>query len=266
MSDYLSIGKVAKLKNVSIKSLRYYDEIGIFKPAYINTKTNYRYYTSSQLPLLDAISLCIEIGIPLKDFIKYQDKHGKVDLHRLLCDGKIMAEEKIKAMGRRLETLSHTIAELENSPAMPSFKTKSLPLRRILALPFDEATTTTHYSHLILSLFVGAQKLGFIASYPSGFLYHKTGSDIKKYVFLMLNPKISVSLPSDSPFSVFTLKEGIYYYEQSATHQIEDATQFFAPLFQDSENTQTETFFIETDLLSKNEVNKFELQLLKETP
>ncbi|MBR1691284.1 MAG: MerR family transcriptional regulator, partial [Lachnospiraceae bacterium] len=81
MSEYLSIGKVSKLKNVSIKSLRYYDELGIFRPAYINPKTNYRYYTRQQLPLLDAISLCIEIGIPLRDFDNYKDAKGNVDLH-----------------------------------------------------------------------------------------------------------------------------------------------------------------------------------------
>ena len=41
MSQYMSIGKVAKLKNVSIKSLRYYDQIGILKPAFVNTETNW---------------------------------------------------------------------------------------------------------------------------------------------------------------------------------------------------------------------------------
>ena len=49
MKGYLSIGKVAKLKNVSIKSLRYYDEIGIFKPALTDHTTGYRYYKESQL-------------------------------------------------------------------------------------------------------------------------------------------------------------------------------------------------------------------------
>ena len=47
MSQYMSIGKVSKLKNVSIKSLRYYDQIGILKPAFVNTETNYRYYTEN---------------------------------------------------------------------------------------------------------------------------------------------------------------------------------------------------------------------------
>ena len=59
MSQYMSIGKVSKLKNVSIKSLRYYDQIGILKPAFVNTETNDRYNTTEQLYVLDAIT---EIG------------------------------------------------------------------------------------------------------------------------------------------------------------------------------------------------------------
>ena len=55
MNQYLSIGKVSKMKNVSIKSLRYYDKIGILKPAFVNAETNYRYYTEEQLYLLDAV-------------------------------------------------------------------------------------------------------------------------------------------------------------------------------------------------------------------
>ena len=44
MKGYLSIGAVSKRKGVSIKSLRYYDRIGVLRPAYINKDTNYRYY------------------------------------------------------------------------------------------------------------------------------------------------------------------------------------------------------------------------------
>ena len=67
MKGYLSIGKVSKAKNVSIKSLRYYDEIGIFKPALTDHRTGYRYYKADQLYILDVISFCIELGIPFSD-------------------------------------------------------------------------------------------------------------------------------------------------------------------------------------------------------
>lgn len=38
---YLSIGEMAKLSGVHIKSLRYYDRIGVLKPAYVDPKTNH---------------------------------------------------------------------------------------------------------------------------------------------------------------------------------------------------------------------------------
>ncbi|MBO1301252.1 MerR family DNA-binding transcriptional regulator, partial [Enterococcus sp. DIV1271a] len=39
---YLSIGKMSKLSNISIRTLRYYDQINLFKPEYINKENNYR--------------------------------------------------------------------------------------------------------------------------------------------------------------------------------------------------------------------------------
>ncbi len=104
MSQYMSIGKVSKLKNVSIKSLRYYDQIGILKPAFVNTETNYRYYTNEQLYLLDAITVCIKLGIPLKDLNNYVES-SSINLQKLLYDGKILAEQKIMDIHNCLATL-----------------------------------------------------------------------------------------------------------------------------------------------------------------
>ena len=45
----LRIGQFSKLAKISIKTLRYYDKIGLLKPAMIDTATSYRYYTEEQL-------------------------------------------------------------------------------------------------------------------------------------------------------------------------------------------------------------------------
>ena len=45
----LRIGQFSKLARVSIKALRYYDRIGLLKPAMIDTSTSYRYYTRISL-------------------------------------------------------------------------------------------------------------------------------------------------------------------------------------------------------------------------
>jgi predicted transcriptional regulator YdeE/DNA-binding transcriptional MerR regulator len=51
----LKIGEFSKIAQVSIKTLRYYDQMGLLKPAHIDRYTGYRYYTLSQLPRLNRI-------------------------------------------------------------------------------------------------------------------------------------------------------------------------------------------------------------------
>lgn len=70
MKKYLTIGEVSKIKQVSPKSLRYYEKLGILLPAYTNKETGYRYYTVEQLLIVELIHICIELGIPLKKFQK----------------------------------------------------------------------------------------------------------------------------------------------------------------------------------------------------
>lgn len=47
--------------------LRFYDKIGLVKPAYIDPMNNYRYYTYDQFWLLDIIQMCRGLDIPLKE-------------------------------------------------------------------------------------------------------------------------------------------------------------------------------------------------------
>ncbi len=49
MKELFSIGEMAKLFNMRVGTLRYYDEINILKPEKIDDETGYRYYSLSSL-------------------------------------------------------------------------------------------------------------------------------------------------------------------------------------------------------------------------
>lgn len=55
--NLLSIGALSKQTGVHIKSLRYYDSLGILRPAYVDPSSGYRYYSLQQIPVVDAIQL-----------------------------------------------------------------------------------------------------------------------------------------------------------------------------------------------------------------
>lgn len=178
MNEFLSIGKVAKLKNVSIKSLRYYDDIGILKPAYVNGQTNYRYYTREQLYLLDAVDLCLQLGIPLKSLHNYvQD--GTPNLKKLLDDGHSLAKRRIETIQDCLHKLSDTVAHMES--ALPQAMSAGRTLFTIL---LDEYASPKYYGQYILQLFVQAQQLQLTVGYPSGILYRNEKGSLRKYMYL----------------------------------------------------------------------------------
>ena len=80
MDDLYSIGETAKLNDVSIKSLRHYDEIGLLKPRYIDPETGYRYYVYSQFSFIDKIKRFKSVGMSLRELKElFQGK----DLNRL---------------------------------------------------------------------------------------------------------------------------------------------------------------------------------------
>lgn len=61
------IGMFSQMNKITIKTLRHYDEIGLLKPAHIDNFTNYRYYTSDQLPRLHRILALRQMGFSLNE-------------------------------------------------------------------------------------------------------------------------------------------------------------------------------------------------------
>ena len=78
--ELLSIGEVSKMKGVGVKSLRYYERMGVLPPAYVDPDSGYRYYSMRQMVDIDIITTCIDLGIPLRELRDHMDESGTADL------------------------------------------------------------------------------------------------------------------------------------------------------------------------------------------
>lgn len=277
MSQYLSIGKVSRLKNVSIKSLRYYDRIGILKPAFVNTDTNYRYYTEEQLYLLDAITLCIKLGIPLKDLNRYVE-NDSINLQKLLYDGKILAEEKIMEIHKCLEALQETLRQLSVSESgmakipeskaglmLPDgFYQSSIGARTLLTVPLEEFDTPKYYGQHILKLFVTAQQMGINVSYPSGVLHEYQNGVLTRHMFLLAHTEEGQAPASQTENeSIRILPAGDYICRKISTHMSGSVQEEMKEVLKGNSYS-----IIETDTSSaRNKKNgyPFELQYLAQS-
>ncbi len=62
-----SIGVFSKMAKVSVKTLRYYDEVGLLKPARVDNFTSYRYYETAQLTTMQKIIALKQAGLSISD-------------------------------------------------------------------------------------------------------------------------------------------------------------------------------------------------------
>ena len=75
----LTIGQFAAMHGINKKTLMWYDEIGLFKPAIINPENGYRCYNYHQSPVLETILLLRELDMSIhkiQDFMKNRSASG----------------------------------------------------------------------------------------------------------------------------------------------------------------------------------------------
>lgn len=235
MAKYLSIGKVAKLKNVSIKSLRYYDEIGVFVPAFINADTNYRYYTEEQLPMLDAITTCIELGMPLKNLSSYL-KDGQLSISDLINDCQKLADAKISSIQKSMDNLKNLQSGVRLSTSVNHVSSNDIPdnsrhfidKRTVLAIPYEQ---DAKLNALILRLLTLAQLIGIEASYPSGIIHCYDHNSYERFVYITISGKYDsydkriMTLPADD-YYVKGLQEHLPYAPSSEILPIQPGNSF----------------------------------------
>lgn len=73
------IGDFANLVDIPIRTLRYYDEIGLLKPEMVDKFTNYRYYTEDNVIEAQFIKLLKEVGFTLQEIIDYKREVSNFD-------------------------------------------------------------------------------------------------------------------------------------------------------------------------------------------
>lgn len=111
-----TVKKLAKLSGISIRTLRFYDTIGLLKPAYYG-ENNYRYYEEEQILLLQQILFYRELGFPLNDIQKIisNDDFNKIEA---LISHKQVLTQSLDRTKKLIKTIDQTIAHLRGEITM----------------------------------------------------------------------------------------------------------------------------------------------------
>lgn len=211
------IGDFSQLGQVSVRTLRHYDELGLLRPAEVDSLTDYRYYAIEQLPRLNRIVALKDLGFSLKEipvFLK-QDLSLE-DLREMLEVKQLELTEHLKAESARLTRLQARLKhiELENAPLGYDVTLKKVPALTIFskrhAVPdLDEMDVYCMLFYRELYTVLDDQKLSPIP--PEFTLFHTReyvtkNVDVEVAVVLGSEDLERLVLPDDDSFTVQRLQ------------------------------------------------------------
>lgn len=97
-NSLLTIGQFAAMHGINKKTLMWYDEIGLFRPASVNPENGYRYYDYHQSPVLETILLLRDLDVSIHEIQDFMKDRSAGNLKQLL-------EEKMADLDKQIAHL-----------------------------------------------------------------------------------------------------------------------------------------------------------------
>src|SRR5262245_36922339 len=97
------IGELSRLSQVPIRTLRYYDQIGLLVPGHVERPSGYRCYTAEQFERLNRILVYKDLGLSLREIrMLLADGASAAQIRELVRRKHAELERRVEAERRRL--------------------------------------------------------------------------------------------------------------------------------------------------------------------
>lgn len=131
------IGTVASMAQVSVRTLRYYDETGLLHPAWVDPETGYRWYGPDEIHRLHRILALRDLGVSLTEIAVLLESDLSTDaLRGILLLRRAEARDRMAAESKRLARVEARLNQLEE-PAMTTYDIVTKAVEPIWVLATD---------------------------------------------------------------------------------------------------------------------------------
>ena len=118
----ISIGQFSKTCLVTIKTLHYYDKIGLLHPAKIDPDTGYRYYEESQLSTMLLIAKLKRYGFSLQEIQQILCESNQKALYSKLYQQKQILEQQMVHTKTVIQELEQHLSDFERTGEIMSYQ------------------------------------------------------------------------------------------------------------------------------------------------
>ncbi|MFL5735480.1 MAG: MerR family transcriptional regulator [Chloroflexia bacterium] len=119
----LKIGEFARIGQVSVSALRYYDEVGLLRPVEVDRWTGYRYYAFDQLGMLNRLLALKDLGLSLEQIRQLlgEELPGE-QIKGMLRLKRAELQAQAQEINERLARVEARIEQIEMEGKMPDYE------------------------------------------------------------------------------------------------------------------------------------------------
>lgn len=243
MKEFLfNIGYMSKITNVNIKSLRYYEEIGVLTPEFVDPETKYRYYSYQQIPIVMALRFCLTLEIPLIKFKNYKEQDGGcLNYDTLIQDGQTLVNEKLNKINKMIHHLDLSMQEMQRSESQKRGEIFRREIGEVCVLLKNiEHRDNKNYFNNIGMLLDEAKSKGFESGFEFGHCSVFCDNRTKDYTYIDLSQ-------NNNSNEVMAFPSGLYSCIQDKNISVDDAPDIFPEIY----NSNKKVFAIASEVFAR---------------
>lgn len=224
----LKIGEFSQLGQVSIRTLRHYDEIDLLHPQVVDEESGYRYYSVKQLEVLAQIVLLRELKFSLKEIKSLIQEDPKIFTAALLKKDREI-EKEIQRDQFRQQQIHQMIQRMQHTGKY-QVSIKKIPAFSIVSL--RKRIKSFYHEGLLWEEFMSLLKKQGIA-FPTNPDQNLTIFHDKEYLEEGVDVEVAIlsDVPAEEPLQIRklpALEHAAIMYVEGNYHQLPEAYQAFA--------------------------------------
>ncbi len=209
----LKIGEFARIGQVSIATLRYYDQCGLLKPDVLDPDTSYRYYSFDQLARLHRILALKEMDFPLEQIAHLLAENLSLEqLRGMFILKQVQTQRLIDTEQARLTRIAARLRQIEQEGKMPAYEVVLKQVDPLLVASIrDRIPSIGEQSHLYRRLCAYLDQQDMQCSQTSMLLLHSrhefNGEDMSIDVEVAI--PVPTTLPGNEQIHIRSLPGGL---------------------------------------------------------
>lgn len=201
------ISEFSKLSHVSIKTLRYYDQLDLLKPAHTDAQNGYRYYGSDQLVRLHRIMAFKDLGFTLEQIKQLlRDEVSPAEIRGMFRLKQAEVQSLVQSELERLIRIEARLAQIEREGEMPRHEVFVKKAESLRVVSIRATTSRAAIPGLFEEIDEHLNRNGISAAVPHMVIWHSC-LECESSINLEIACPVPPEFPQSGRFKTYVLPE-----------------------------------------------------------